>query len=135
MLLGWTDRRQRGTIVFFCLLIHRTCHNLGKQIFISKHKTPKTYIQRLPRFTAACSLLLAAMVASTNTFTPNTPRSQNIRNVPYFIDVVEDSSVTDEDISSPRKIIPPNLSLPPRMKSPKSSPTSPERHGSPRKCF
>jgi hypothetical protein len=48
----------------------------------------------MTRFTA--SLLLAAMVTSINAFTPTNPRSHSIRNVPYFINVVEDSSVTEE---------------------------------------
>jgi hypothetical protein len=48
----------------------------------------------MTRFTA--SLLLAAMITSTNAFTPTTPRSHRVRNVPYFINVVEDSSVTEE---------------------------------------
>jgi hypothetical protein len=45
----------------------------------------------------AASLLLAAIVTtSTNAFTPPTPHSHSVRNVPYFINVVEDSSVTEE---------------------------------------
>jgi hypothetical protein len=56
------------------------------------HKTRKTYT--MTRYTA--SLLLAAMIASTNAFTPITPRSQNVRKVPYFINVVEDSSIAEE---------------------------------------
>jgi hypothetical protein len=54
----------------------------------------------MTRFTA--SLLLAAIVASTNAFTPSIPRSssQSIRNVPYFINVVEDSSVTEQQLEA-----------------------------------
>jgi hypothetical protein len=47
----------------------------------------------MTRFTA--SLLLAAMVASTNAFTPTVSRSQSFQKVPFFINVVEDSSVTE----------------------------------------
>ena len=73
----------------------------------------------MTRFTT--SLLLAAMVASTYAFTPTTSRSQNIRNVPSFINVVEDSSVGEE----PSEAVKPKPV--PKAKSPahKDGPLSP----------
>jgi hypothetical protein len=56
----------------------------------------------MTRFTT--SLLLAAIVARSNAFTPSTPRSQSVvQNVPYFLNVVEDASVMMEE--GPREAV------------------------------
>jgi hypothetical protein len=72
----------------------------------------------MTRFTA--SLLLAAIVTSTNAFTPITPRSQSVRNVPYFINVVEDSSVTEEPSEAVKPKPVPNAKGPAHKEGPLS---------------
>ena len=74
----------------------------------------------MTRFTT--SLLLAAMVASTNAFTPAAPRSQGaLQNVPFFINAVVDSSLAEE----PSEAVKPKPV--PKAKSPahKDGPLSP----------
>jgi hypothetical protein len=83
----------------------------------------------MTRFNA--SLLLAAIVASTNAFTPAAPRSQSVQNVPYFINVVEDSVVKNSVVKNsvvteePSEAVKPKPSIKAKGPAHKEGPLSP----------